>query len=47
MITARDLQPLVQSPLFQRLLKLSEADKASKEYRALKGLDRVARGATR
>lgn len=47
MITARDVQPLVASPEFQRLLKASEADPASRAHRCLKGLERIARGITR
>lgn len=43
MITARDLQPLVENETFRRLLKLSEADPASRAHRVLKGLDRLAR----
>lgn len=47
MITPRDVQPLVETPLFQRLLKMSEAEPASRAHRALKGLERLARGVTR
>lgn len=46
MITPRDVQPLVASPEFQRLLKASEADPASRAYRCLKGLERLSRGVT-
>ena len=48
MITPRDVQPLVASPEFQRLLRLLDpGDTTSRAYRALKGLERLARGTTR
>lgn len=47
MITARDVQPLVASPEFQRALRLAARDQDSRPYRALKSLERFARGTTR
>lgn len=47
MITARDLQPLVENETFRQLLKRSEAEPGSRAHRVLKGLERLARGVTR
>lgn len=47
MITPRDVQPLVATPEFQRVIAIAAAEPESRAYRLLKGLERIARGTTR